>query len=342
MLAVNDMGSPRVSVLLPCRDAQEHLPLAIRGLKLQTFRDYEVVAVNDGSADGTGEVLERWAAGDERVRVLHQERRGLAEALRVGAAECRGALLARVDADDLAHGRRLAEQVSYLDRHPDVAAIGTRVRYFPHGQLGWGARRYERWLNSLVNPDQLARDIFVECPIAHPTLMVRRSRFKAVGGYSEVGWAEDYDLILRLHLAGAQLANVPAILHFWRERDDRASRVDPRYSAQAFRRCKIHYLRQAELNGRGSVSIWGAGRVGKDFARALGDEGVTVEAFFDIDPRKIGQEIYGAAVHDARDAQRLLGSYLLVAVGAAGARELIREELDGAGLQEGAHYRCVA
>jgi glycosyltransferase involved in cell wall biosynthesis len=328
--------------LLPCRDAQAHLPLAIRGLRLQTFADFEVIAVNDGSADGTGELLERWAAADGRVRVWHQARGGLAEALRAGAAECRGALLARLDADDFAHGRRLAQQVAYLDRHPEVAAIGTQVRYFPHGRLGWGARRYERWLNGLLQPDQLARDIFVECPIAHPTLMIRRAAFEAVGGYGVTEWPEDYDLILRLHLAGARLANVPAILYFWRERDGRASRTDPRYSADAFRRCKIHYLRQADLSGRASVSVWGAGRVGKDFARSLDATGVTVESFFDIDPRKIGQEIHGAPVHDARDVTRLLDSYLLVAVGAAGARGLIREELDAAGLQEGAQYRCVA
>jgi glycosyltransferase involved in cell wall biosynthesis len=336
------MTKPLVSVLLPCRDAEEHLPQAIRSLKLQTYAKYEVVAVNDGSVDATGEILESWAGEDDRVRVLHTRANGLAEALRAGAAECRGELLARVDADDFAHPRRFAEQVEFLTRHRGVTAVGTHVRYFPHEEVGWGARRYQGWLNGLVAPDQLAQDIFVECPIAHPTLMVRQAAFEAAGGYRVNGWPEDYDLILRLHRAGARLANVPEILHYWRERDGRASRVDPRYSAEAFRACKIHYLRQGTLRGRDSVSIWGAGRVGKDFARSLQAEGMAVDAFFDIDPRKIGQWIHGAPVRDASDVTPVPDSYLLVAVGAAGARQLIREQLDEAGLREPGDYRCLA
>ena len=101
--------------------------------------------------------------------------------------------------------------------------------------------------------------------------------------------------------AGAMLANVRRVLHFWREGNNRASRIDPRYSADAFRRCKIHYLCRSVLRGRDAVNVWGAGRVGKDFARALYEGGITVRAFFDIDPRKIGQRIHDAPVRDARD-----------------------------------------
>jgi NADH/NAD ratio-sensing transcriptional regulator Rex len=90
------------------------------------------------------------------------------------------------------------------------------------------------------------------------------------------------------------------------------------------------------------VNIWGAGRVGKDFARALADEGVKIRGFFDIDPRKIGQQIYGAPVRDAQDVIRHRDTYLLVAVGAAGARELIRGQLDRAGFSEPEDYRCAA
>ncbi len=336
------MSKPALSVLLPCRDAAEHLPQSIRSLGLQTLSDFEVVAVNDGSRDETGELLERWAAKDDRVRVVHLDRLGLTQALQAGAELCSGDLLARADADDVTHPRRLAEQVEYLSACRDVAAAGTRVRYFPHEDVGWGARRYADWLNGLADPDALARDIFVECPIAHPTLMIRRSAFDEVGGYRVNGWPEDYDLILRLHVAGARLANLPRVLHFWREGSRRASRTDPRYTAEAFRHCKIHYLRQSCLEGRDAVNIWGAGRVGKDFARALIDAGIEVRNFFDIDPRKIGQQIYGTPVRDAREVEHHRDAFLLVAVGAPGAREFIRERLDEAGFGEPIDYRCAA
>ncbi|NIS03304.1 MAG: glycosyltransferase [Gemmatimonadetes bacterium] len=329
-------------MLLPCRDAERFLPQAIRGLELQTFADFEIVAVNDGSGDGTAAMLDRWAARDGRVRVLHREREGLAAALQAGASLCRGRLLARADADDFAHPRRLEEQVAYLSNHRDVAAVGTHVRYFPHEGVGWGARRYQRWLNSLSRPAELERDIFVECPIAHPTLMLRRAAFDKVGGYRSNDWPEDYDLLLRLHLAGGRLANVPRVRHFWREREDRASRVDSRYAPESFRRCKVHYLRRSALDGRECVGIWGAGRVGKDFARTVLAAGLRLRWFLDIDPRKIGQSIYGVPVLDARVVARHRDAYLLICVGTAGARELIRRQLAAAGFSEPAQFRCLA
>lgn len=336
------MAEPRLSVLLPCRDAAEHLDQAVHSLTLQTHRDFEVIAVNDGSRDGTGNALERWADQDDRVRVVHLERVGLAAALQEGAALCRGDLLARADADDVLHPRRFAEQVEFLTAHPEIAAVGTQVRYFPHEEVGWGARRYQDWLNGLTDPENIARDVFVECPIAHPTLMIRRTVFQTVGGYRVNGWPEDYDLILRLHVAGATLANLPRVLHFWREGNHRASRSDPRYSLEAFRECKIHYLRESCLEGHDAVNIWGAGRVGKNFARALIDHHIEIGGFFDIDPRKIGQQVYGAPVWDARDVACHRDTFLLVAVGAAGARDLIRRQLDRAGFSEPRDYRCTA
>lgn len=336
------MSDPLISVLLPCRDASAHLPQAIGSLRLQTLREFEVVAVDDGSEDETGEVLARWAERDDRVRVLRPGRVGLVQALRLGADACRGELVARFDADDVAHPRRLMEQVAFLRERPDVAAVGAWIRYFPWDRVGWGGRRYQAWLNGLAAPVELARDIFVECPIAHPTLTIRRAALAAVGGYIANGWAEDYDLLLRLYGLGARLANVPRVLHFWREGEHRASRFDPRYSPEAFRRCKIEYLRRSELAGRGALAIWGAGKVGKAFARDLMEVGYRLEAFYDIDPRKIGQEVYGAPVRDAGEIEASLDTYLLVAVGAAGSRDLIRQRLDRAGLREPVDYRCVA
>ncbi len=336
------MSVPRLSVLMPCRDVGEHLPEAIASLSSQTFGDFEVIAVNDGSVDDTAVQLKRWASRDARVRVIDSDKRGLIEALRSGSQVCRGELLARADADDIVHPRRFEEQVELLDGRPDIAAVGTHVRFFPWERVGLGTRRYQRWLNGLSEPESLARDAYVECPIAHPTLMLRRSAFDRVGGYHANGWPEDYDLVLRLHNAGHRLANLPRIRHYWRQREDRASRTDPRYSAESFRRCKIHHLREGVLQNHEVVSLWGAGRVGKDFARTLTDEGVRVTRFFDIDPRKIGQQVYGAPVRHVGEIGRFREEYLLVSVGAPGARSLIRDQLASGGFHEPRDFRCVA
>ena len=331
---------PRLSVLLPCRDAAATLAEAMASLDAQTYADFEVVAVDDGSRDGTGVLLDVWAARDSRIRVLHTAARGIVPALERARAAATGELLARMDADDVASPDRFTRQVALLDARPSLAACGTRIRYVPRRMLRDGARRYERWINALVEPEDIAREIFVECPIPHPTLMVRRTALAAVGGYRDAGWPEDYDLVLRLWAGGHRLGKVDAVLLDWRESGERLSRTDPRYGEDAFRRCKVHYLGH-RIVGR-EVVILGAGPVGKAFARALQDAGHRVTAFVELDPRKIAQVIHGAPVIAPAGIHAYRGAFCVAAVGAAGARDDIRATLTLAGWREPEEWCAVA
>lgn len=333
---------PRLSVLLPCRDAAGELPEAVASLEAQTFRDFEVVAVDDHSTDDTFAILRAWAERDGRVRVLRSQRPGLVSALSTGLAAARGELVARMDADDIADPRRFEQQVALLDARHDIAACGTRVRYFPEKVVRDGARRYERWINALIEPEDHARDIFVECPIPHPTLVIRRSVLHAVGGYRNLGWPEDYDLVLRLWAAGYRMAKVPEILLHWREGATRTSRTNPAYSHAAFRRLKVHVLRRTLLAGRDGALVWGAGPTGKAFARELLRQGVRLHAFVDLDPRKVGQSIYDTPVITPTEVGRLLDALILGAVGQPRGRTEIRRTLDAMGLEEMRDYCMVA
>jgi glycosyltransferase involved in cell wall biosynthesis len=333
---------PRVSILLPCRDAAAYLPEAIASIEAQTFPDFEVLAVDDGSEDSSGELLAAWAARDARVRIVETARRGLVAALEAALAQARGELIARMDADDIAEPRRLELQVALLDSNPGLSACGTRVRYFPRAAIREGALRYEEWLNSLTTPEEISRDIFVECPIAHPTLLARRTALLAVGGYQDPGWPEDYDLILRLWEAGHRMAKVPEVLLHWRDTPGRASRTDPRYAPEAFVRCKVHYLRRTLLARREGAVVWGAGPVGKSFARELLRQGATLRCFVDLDPRKIGQNIYGVPVIPPDRIDDYRGAFALAAVGSPGARAEIRAALHSAGWREMEDFCAVA
>ncbi len=332
---------PRVSVLFPCRNARATLDDALDSLAAQTCDAYEIIAVDDGSIDGTGARLAARARRDARLRVLHQPARGLVPALTAAATVARGELLARMDADDLAAPDRLARQVAWLDAHPDAAACGTQIRYFPRRLVRDGARRYERWINDVLTPEDMDRHLFVECPIPHPTLMMRRTAYDGAGGYREAGWPEDYDLLLRLVADGWRLGKVPEVLLDWREGPDRLSRTDPRYAEAAFRRLKAAFLPRLRLAGR-DVLVWGAGPVGKAFARALQQEGQTVVAFVELDPRKLGQTIHGAPVIPPARIGEVRGAYALAAVGAADARAQIRAALEAAGWREIADWCAVA
>lgn len=339
---VRGRRAPEISVLLPVRDAEPTLPEALDSLLAQTFRDFELLAVDDGSRDGSARILAEYAASDPRIRVVRQERKGLVAALERARGLARGRYLARMDADDLAEPERLARQWAFLEAHAELGACGARVRYFPRSGLKAGASRYERWINGVVRPEEIERDIFVECPIPHPTLFARASVVQAVGGYRDHRWPEDYDLVLRLWERGVRLGKVPEALLLWRDRPDRLSRVHPSYSPAAFRRCKAHYLARTLLRGRDGVVVWGAGPVGKRFARALADVGVRIRAFVDLDPRKIGQRIRGALVIPPAEATAYRGAFFVAAVGQPGARQEIRAALRKAGFVELEDFAAVA
>ncbi|HSG47979.1 MAG TPA: glycosyltransferase [Longimicrobiales bacterium] len=333
--------TPTVSVLLPARNAAGTLGLALASLRHQTFREMEILVVDDASTDGTREVAAAAARVDSRVRVLEGTGRGIVPALELARGHASGIFLARMDADDLALPSRIADQLAVLSDHPQAGVCGTGVRYVPEARVAGGALRYQRWLNALTTPEALHRDRFVECPLAHPTWLMRAEAAERAGGYRDPGWPEDYDLLLRMTEGGWELATVPGVRLLWRESGERLSRRHPRYAPDAFLRCRVHYLRRAYPD-RSAVVVWGAGPTGKAFSRAWRAEGGGVLAFVELDPRKLGQEIHGAPVVAPEELAAFRGALGAAAVGRAGARAEVREGFRSRGWREGRDFITVA
>jgi len=337
---------PRVSVLLPCRNAVATLDEALDSVFRQTLTDFELVAVDDGSTDGSSELLEARAEKDARLRVVRLAPCGLIQALNTGLSACRAPLIARMDADDRSHPERLSEQVRLLEAEPALAAVGCLVEAFPAAEVRPGLTLYLEWLNGLTTPEALAREIYVESPLVHPSVMVRADWVRRVGGYEDHGWPEDYDLWLRMHAAGGSFAKVARVLFFWREHAGRLTHASPRYAIESFLQAKVHYLLRGPLAGRGSILIWGAGIVGKRLSKLLLAQGAPLAAFIDIDPAKIGRTRRGLPVLDPESCldlwRRSTNPILLAAVGARGARALVRQQIDGLGLVEGRDWWAVA
>ncbi len=334
--------SALISVLLPVRDAAPYLPECIASLRAQTFEDFEVLAVDDGSTDGSLQLLADWATEDSRVTLVHQAPRGIVHALEVGRNRARGRYLARMDADDVAEPVRFAQQLALLEGRPDLAGCGAGVRYFPRAEVGGGGRRYEDWINAIRTPEDVERNLFIECPLAHPTFFLRADSVADVGGYVDRGWPEDYDLLFRLWRSGARLASVDGVLVQWRIWDDRTSVRHEVYTPEAFRRCKVHYLLDTLASSRDGLVVWGAGPIGKAFAREVQEQGGTVRAFVDLDPRKIDQCIHGAPVIPPTAIDEYRDSFAVAAVGQEGARGQIRAALESAGFEEVTDFVAVA
>ncbi len=338
---------PSVSVLLPCYNAAETLGETLESLAQQTFADFEVVAVDDGSEDSTWGMLQDWAARDSRFRVFSCPHGGVIEASAAGLEKCQGRYIARMDADDRAHPQRLEKQVAYLDDVPEVAAVSCLVKAFPDEHVREGFRIYIEWLNSLVTDEEIRREIFVESPLPNPSVTFRKEWLQRMGGYQEHGWPEDYDLYLRMYLAGAKFAKIPQVLLEWREHPDRITRTDSRYSLENFLRAKAHYLKRGPLADRDAVIIWGAGMMGRRLGKLLmREEKAPVVAFVDIDPKKIGNTRRGKPIIPPEDLLDWWGRYqnpvVVAAVGARGARLLIRERLNAFGLREGQDWWAAA
>ena len=298
---------------------------------------------DDGSADNTLEIAARFSGRDSRFKIVAGPHLGIVGALVQAIASTDAPFLARMDGDDISHPRRLEETMALLDDRPGVAVASTLVAGFPDGGVGPGMARYIDWLNSRVTATEIARDIFVESPICHPSVIMRRDAYDQVGGYVDDGGPEDYGLWLRFHGYGFQMAKHPAVRFFWRDSRHRLSRTDTRYGRDRFVTAKTAALEELFLGSARTIVIWGAGKIGRMFSRSLATRGFPPAAFIDVDPKKVGRTVHGVPVVGMPSCKAdVPGDLILSAVGSEGAREKIRAHLTQLGLREHCHFVSVA
>jgi glycosyltransferase involved in cell wall biosynthesis len=206
------MTTPAISVALPVYNAGLHLAAAVSSILGQSFRDFEIIAVDDGSTDDSRAILEAYAARDPRVRVISRPNTGIVGALNDACRAARAPLVARMDADDIAFPDRFALQVAFLETRPDVVALGASVIYID--SAGHPVKPCPRaTAHEELEAALLAGD---GGSLIHPVVMFRRTALEAVGYYRrEAQYVEDLDIYLRLARCG-RLANLPEPLLFYR------------------------------------------------------------------------------------------------------------------------------
>jgi hypothetical protein len=196
-------------VVVPVYNAERYLEEAIESVLGQTLKQLELVAVDDGSQDGSRAILERLAASDRRITIVANERNlGMSGARNRGWRAARAPYIAALDADDVALPHRLSRQVDFLDTHPSVAAVGGAAVTIDAAGRHISTRRYPT-SNRVIRSALLRHNCF-----AHSAVTMRRSALEAVGGYRFHNASDDYDLWLRFSPRFA-LANLsePVVLH---------------------------------------------------------------------------------------------------------------------------------
>ena len=219
----------QVSVILPVYNAEKFLEAAVVSLLAQSFKDFELIAIDDGSTDSSLEILQRFSRNDKRIRVISRDNQGLIKTLNQGIELAQGSLIARMDADDICEPNRLELQVEFMSKNPSVVCVGTQIQlidindrqimdmHMPLDHQGIDAANYSGKSHGIV----------------HPTSLIRLSALKKINGYrSEFKHAEDIDLWLRLAEVG-HLANLPICLLKYRQHLDSVGykyRFEQRYS----------------------------------------------------------------------------------------------------------------
>ena len=337
------MNHPAVSVILPYRNAALTIDECLQSVLEQSFRDFELLAINDHSSDTTEQHVARYQKQDDRLRPLSTPDKGLVAALNFGLDSARGTYVARMDADDRMWPDRLRQQVRALELNRDWSLVACQVRLFPENLIRSGYREYIRWQNQCLTPVDIEADIYRESPFAHPSVTYRKADVVKLSGYRDGHFPEDYDLWLRMFQSGMRMAKLPTVLLDWRESPGRLSRTDPRYAQQEFDQLRAHYLAvDPRLQTGRPIAVWGAGRKTRLRCRPLQERGFTPVAWIDIDPAKIGNKILQIPVVAPDWLQhREPRPLVLVYVRNHGAHEQIAAFLENSAYRRGRDYLFI-
>ncbi len=214
---------------------EDWLNEAIESILAQTHSDFELVIVDDCSNAETQATLSNWASKDSRIRVIRNEQNlGIAAGLNRGLAACQHPLVARMDADDIAHPTRLEKQVLFLMDHPNVDILGSNIVVFGHLN---GPKAYPE------HDETIKKDLLLASQLSHPAVLYKRDKILAIGGYStDTLYAEDYDLWAKAALKGLTLYNLQEALLNYRTHAGRKD-YERQQHLSAFQ-IRMYYIRE--------------------------------------------------------------------------------------------------
>ena len=285
------MQKSLISILVPFKNTESFLVECLDSILQQTYTNWELLIVDDGSTDSSYQIVKNYAVKDDRIHLLSNDGSGIIEALRTGYKQAKGRFLTRMDSDDIMALNKLEEMQQSLVTHGEGHLALGKVRYFSNAGIGDGYKRYETWLNNLTSQGTNFNEIYKECVIPSPCWMLYKTDFDHCGGFTPNTYPEDYDLAFRFYKQGLKCIPSNEILHHWRDYTVRASRVDTHYAENSFLELKVHYFLELSRVKEKTIIIWGAGSKGKKVAQLLIKKNTPFEWVCD-NPKKIGKDIY--------------------------------------------------
>jgi len=318
---------PVISALMSAFNVERYIGTTIRSILNQTYDDFELIIVNDGSDDRTGEIIRQY--DDSRIRIVDLPQNcGIAAALNEGLLLAKGDYLAKVDGDDCYHPDRFLLQKEYLDQHPDIDVAKTLVEHFSDEDHVLSSdrfnslRKYTESSNNLaISPADIAQQLYWHNCIVHSSVMYRRQLFSRFQ-YRAFPMGEDYDLFYRMNRAGVRMGTVEETLTSVRVTDYSTTAKHISKFNSVVADIKEEELRQL-LHSAERLYLWGAGSFGRDVKRTMESRGFRVHAFIDSDNEKAGTNIDGICV-DVPDSIVRDGHSKVLVCSQPGMRSIVR------------------
>lgn len=258
-----------ISILTPFKNTETYISECITSILNQTYQNWELLIINDGSTDDSKAIVESFAKQDSRIRLYDNPEQGIIEALRFAFKQSKGNYITRMDSDDIMTPNKLEHMSSTLiEQGKNHVATGL-VKYFSSEGISDGFYRYEQWLNKLSKTGDNYSEIYKECVIPSPCWMVHKDDLLACDAFNPNRYPEDYDLTFRFYKHGLTCIPTNELLHYWRDYPIRTSRTHVHYAENHFLDLKLKYFLELDYNANKTLTIWGAGLKGKKTAKTL-------------------------------------------------------------------------
>lgn len=295
---------------MPVKNAGPYLKLCIDSIVAQTYIDWELLAVNDGSSDGSEAILKEYAEKHDNIRVAISDGVGIVAALQKAYELSNGDFIHRMDADDLMPANKLKCMAEAMR---EGSVVTGKVSYFcDEREVGEGFQKYTDWLNGLMEEGGFWRDMYRECPVPSSAWVMHRSDFERIGGFVSDLMPEDYDLAFRILKHKLKIIRLKEVVHHWRDSETRTSRNEEQYFPTAYLPLKVHYFIELHRDESIGLVLWGAGKKGKLVAKELLERNV-VFTWITNNEKKIGKDIYGVVLKSDNE-QDFLGVQIIIAL----------------------------
>ena len=317
------MTEPLISILTPFKNSAIYLTECLESISNQTYKNWELVIVDDTSTDASYDIVAAYANNDQRIKLFKNDGHGIIDALKLGFANSKGDYITRMDSDDIMAPNKLAVLLRALEVNGRQHIAVGLVNYFREDGINDGYKRYEQWLNKLTLKGNNYSEIYKECVIPSPCWMIHKDDLIACNAFNPNRYPEDYDLAFRFYKFNIKCIPCDSVLHHWRDYETRSSRTDEHYAQNYFLDIKLHYFLELEYDKNRILTVWGAGFKGKYIAKMLKKRKVQF-IWICNNPKKIGKHIYGIELHNFKHLSELENPQCIVTVANETSQERIR------------------